>query len=364
LAIIDIALPGVGGIELAGKIKSDPVIAGLRLVLLTSDDHETSEICDIGENVVGCLSRPVRQSALRACLAATGGDIDLAQESASPPPPAGVAGAPVLLVEDNPVNLEVAVGILESFGCKVETAMHGKEALERYASGEFGLIFMDCQMPVMDGFETTSEIRKREARSGRHVPIVALTASAIEGDREQCLASGMDDYVTKPFTADQMRSVLATWLGRSPPASAGNAKRDHLTLVAPAQPDDAPPSPALTGEPIDDRVLDVLAGLQQAGRPGIIGRVISLFLQSAPFLLKDLEEGAAKGDMALLHRASHTLKSASANVGAVLLSAHCKELEALARTGSVPDAAARVATIIEDYRRAEAVLTVRLPQVA
>jgi signal transduction histidine kinase/DNA-binding response OmpR family regulator/HPt (histidine-containing phosphotransfer) domain-containing protein len=363
LAIIDVALPDVCGVELARRIKADPAIAGLRLVLLTSHDHEMSEICDMGEHVVGCLSRPVRQSALRACLAATGDAIDPAQQPASLPPPAGVAGAAVLLVEDNPVNLEVAVGILESFGCKVETAMHGKEALECYAGGEFGLIFMDCQMPVMDGFEATSEIRKREAGSGRHVPIVALTASAIAGDREQCLASGMDDYVTKPFTADQMRSVLEIWLGRSPTGSASIGKRDHLALVAMAQPDDAPSLPD-TAEPIDNRVLDVLAGLQQAGRPGLIGRVISIFLQSAPFLLKDLEEGAARGDMALLHRASHTLKSASANVGAVLLSAHCKELEALARTGSVPDAAARVATIIEDYRRAEAVLTVRLPQVA
>ncbi len=127
-----------------------------------------------------------------------------------------MAGAPVLLVEDNPVNLEVAVGMLESFGCKVETATDGKEALERYAGDEFNLIFMDCQMPEMDGFEATAEIRKQEAKSGRRVPIVALTASAIEGDREQCLAAGMDDYVTKPFTAEQMRSALATWLDRSP----------------------------------------------------------------------------------------------------------------------------------------------------
>jgi len=363
LAIIDVALPGVCGIELARRIKADPAIAGLRLVLLTSHDHEMSEICDMDEHVVGCLSRPVRQSALRACLAATGDAIDPAQRPASLPPPAGVAGAAVLLVEDNPVNLEVAVGILESFGCKVETAMHGKEALECYGRGEFGLIFMDCQMPVMDGFEATAEIRALEASSGRHVPIVALTASAIEGDREQCLASGMDDYLTKPFTGEQMRSVLAKWLGGLAPSGAGKSKRDHLTLVARA-PVDAPLLGSRTDEPIDDRVLDILAGLQRAGRPGIIGRVISLFLQSAPSLVNELEEAAASGDTKLLHRTSHTLKSASANVGAVWLSAHCKELEALARTGSVPDAAVRVATIVEDYRLAEAALTARIPRVA
>jgi CheY-like chemotaxis protein/HPt (histidine-containing phosphotransfer) domain-containing protein len=266
----------------------------------------------------------------------------------------------VLLVEDNPVNLEVAVAMLESFGCKVATEVNGKDALERYASSEFKLIFMDCQMPEMDGFEATAAIRKLEARSGRSVPIIALTASAIEGDRERCLAAGMNDYVPKPFTADQMRSAVATWIGRSA-RGAGNGKRNHLTLVTPAE---APPPAPSAAQPIDDRVLTNLARLQRDGRPDIVSRVIMLFLESAPALVTDLEEGAAKGDMAVLHRASHTLKSASANVGAGLLSAHCKELEALARTGSVPDVASRVATIIEDYQRAHAALTALLPQVA
>jgi len=365
LAIVDIDLADFSGIDLARDIKSNPAIAGLRLVLLTGRDFEMDKLGAVRETVVGCLTKPVRQSALRKCLAMGDGASDSASQPFDAPPRPmleGVEGAPVLLVEDNPVNLEVAVGILESFGCNVETATNGKKALERYSSNEFNLIFMDCQMPEMDGFEATAAIRKQEGRSGRHVPIVALTASAIEGDRERCLASGMDDYITKPFTAEQMRSALGTWLGRTT-RGAGNSKRDHLTLVAPA-PAEPPPSIPSTGEPIDDSVLDVLAGLQRDSRPGIVGRVITLFLQSAPTLVKDLEEGAASGDMALLHRASHTLKSASANVGAVLLSAHCKELEALARTGSVSDAPSRVATIVEDYRRAGAALTARLPQVA
>src|SRR5438105_3176388 len=133
----------------------------------------------------------------------------------SAPPPEGVAGARVLLVEDNPVNLEVAVGILESFGCQVETATNGVEALDRYADREYDLIFMDCQLPGMDGFEATAAIRVQETDTNRRIPIVALTASAIEGDREQCLAAGMDDYLPKPFTADQMRAVLVNWLSVS-----------------------------------------------------------------------------------------------------------------------------------------------------
>src|SRR5436305_15339609 len=114
------------------------------------------------------------------------------------PPPEGVAGARVLLVEVYPVNLEVAVGILESFGCKVETATNGVEALDRYAARDYGLIFMDCQLPGMDGFEATAAIRRQETDPDRRVPIVALTASAIEGEREQCLAAGLDDYLLYP----------------------------------------------------------------------------------------------------------------------------------------------------------------------
>jgi two-component system sensor histidine kinase/response regulator len=206
LAIIDIDLPDVNGIDLVRSIKADPANAKVRLVMLTARDHEIDQLGDMRAYVAGSLTKPVRQSDLRQCLAMIDGDIEPAappSEVPPPPPPEGVAGARVLLVEDNPVNLEVAVGILESFGCKVETATNGIEALDRYVNGDYGLIFMDCQMPEMDGFEATAEIRKQEAKSDRRTPIVALTASAIEGDREQCLASGMDDYVPKPFTAQR-----------------------------------------------------------------------------------------------------------------------------------------------------------------
>jgi CheY-like chemotaxis protein len=361
MAIIDITLPDTNGIDLVREIKSNPAIAGLRLVLLTSRDFEIDQHGDLRKQVAGCLTKPVRQAALRRCFTATDGAGDAAAPPRlAEPAPDGATGAPVLLVEDNPVNLEVAVAMLESFGCKVTTGVNGKEALERYASGEFNLIFMDCQMPEMDGFEATAEIRRQEAGTGRSVPIIALTASAIEGDRERCLAAGMNDYVPKPFTADQMRSVVATWIGRSARGTA-NGKRNHLTLVSPAE---TPPAAATPGGPIDDRVLSSLARLQRDGRPDIVSRVIMLFLESTPALVTDLEEGAATGDMAVIHRASHTLKSASANVGASVLSAHCKDLEAMARAGAVPDALSRVATIIEDYRRAHAALTALLPQVA
>jgi signal transduction histidine kinase/CheY-like chemotaxis protein/HPt (histidine-containing phosphotransfer) domain-containing protein len=355
MAIIDGALGEMNGVDLARSIKADPANAELRVVVLSLLDQQNETIPD---DMASRLIKPVRRSALRACLAIDGA-VTPVPAVAEPlaAPPEGAAGAQVLLVEDNPVNLEVGVGILESFGCKVETAANGVEALDRYANGEYGLIFMDCQMPEMDGFEATTEIRKQEANSDRRTPIVALTASAIEGDREKCLAAGMDDYVPKPFTAHQMRSALAAWL--KPAAASGNhGKHDHLTVVEPS----ALPGPPI--EPIDEAVLDNLAQLQREGRPDIVNRVITLFLESAPALLRDLQDGAESGDTARLGRASHALKSCAANVGAATFSARCDELEALARAGQVPDALTRVRTIVEDYRRAEAALAERLPQVA
>ncbi|MBV9015326.1 MAG: response regulator [Alphaproteobacteria bacterium] len=355
LAIVDSSLPDASGGDLVRSIKADPANADLHLIILGLPDRQSEMIRD---NAVGYLAKPVRQSALRAHLLAPSGQrLPSASSGLFMPPPEAAAGARVLLVEDNPVNLEVGVGILEGFGCKVDTATNGVEALGRYANGKYGLIFMDCQMPEMDGFKATAEIRKQEAGSGRRTPIVALTASAIEGDREQCLASGMDDYVPKPFTAEQMRTALTSWLERAG-ASNTQSKYEHLSLVSQVD------APALRNQPIDEAVLDRLSQLQREGRPDIVNRVITLFIEDAPGLLKELEEGAARGDMARLRHACHALKASSANVGALPLSTDCEELEALARTGIVPDAVMRVATIIEDYQQAHMALTARLPAVA
>jgi CheY-like chemotaxis protein/nitrogen-specific signal transduction histidine kinase/HPt (histidine-containing phosphotransfer) domain-containing protein len=355
LAIIDSTLADMNGIDLVRRIKADPANRELHLVLLSLLGQQTETT---GDDAVSCLIKPVRQSALRACLA-IGGAANPAPALAEPmaPPLEAATGARVLLVEDNAVNLEVGVGILEALGCQVETADNGVEALHRHAGGAYAVIFMDCQMPEMDGFEATAEIRKREANSALRTPIIALTASAIEGDREKCLAAGMDDYIPKPFTAHQMRSALAAWL-KPAIANSGPGRHDHLTVV------ESPGLPAPAVEPIDEAVLASLAQLQREGRPDIVNRVITLFLESAPALLKELQEGAENGDADRLGRASHALKSCAANVGAAVLAAHCEEIEAMARAGRVPDAPMQVGTIVEDYRRAEAALSVRLPEVA
>jgi CheY-like chemotaxis protein/HPt (histidine-containing phosphotransfer) domain-containing protein len=237
-------------------------------------------------------------------------------------------------------------------GCAVETATDGLAALDKHASGEFGLIFMDCFMPEMDGYEATAEIRSREAYSKRRTPIVALTGDVSEGARERCLAAGMDDYLAKPFKRDQLNTMLTKWLSSSSTAA---VKGDYLALVP------VSPSP---NEPVDYKVLDSLRQLQREGRPDIVQQIINLFFKDAADLLKNLKEGAANGDAVLLHHASHALRSVSENVGAVILSARCGELEAMAQSGVVAAAGAMVGAILEEYGAVEIALSARLLKVA
>ena len=351
-AIIDDWLPDMSGTELARAIKSVPTHADVQLMLLTPYGRSLGEG---GDSLTRCLTKPIRQRALRDCLTAgTNG------ASTTPKPTAvstsanpGTKGAHVLLVDDQLVTLKVCIDILESMGCTVETATDGLGALDRHANGEFNLIFMDCMMPKMDGYEATIEIRRREGCSSGRTPIIALTADVTEGARERCLAAGMDDYLAKPFTLSQMQTMLTTWLR----SSARAVKGDHLALVPP------PPS-ANEPEPVDYKVLDSLRQLQREGRPDIVQQVINLFFKDAADLLVRLDEGAANSDAALLHHASHALRSVSENVGAAKLSAHCGELEAMTRSGIVAGAGELVGAILEDYRAVEVALSENLRKVA
>ena len=354
VALVDMVMPDMDGLELTRAIKSDAMLASLQIVLLTSLGQEVPET---DAHIVAQLTKPVRGRELLDCLYSLDNDAVPAPAAARSiwPVTALAAGRRVLLVEDSPVNTEVAVGILESFGCTIETADNGREALTIHAEHEFDVIFMDCQMPEMDGFETTAEIRKREAAGVRKTPIIALTANAIKGDRELCLKAGMDDYLAKPFTRAQMESVLkALFAGRNiyDTTEASDSPFASVTLDPPLN------------DVLDERVFAALRQLQRADRPDIVRRTIGLYLDSAPRLLDELREGAISRDVAALGRASHTLKSNSANVGAIKLAARCNELETFARSGMVAEACALVHGVIEDFSTANAELSEQLKKAA
>ena len=215
VAIIDAAAPGMEGKELIRAIRADERLAGMKLILLTSG----AETGERGEDpgVHAYLKKPVRQSHLYNVL------VSLMNRAAPEAPlraqlrdeQAGwgeYSSFRILLVEDNPVNQAVSRAMLDFFGCRTDVVGNGREALQAVARVRYDLILMDCQMPEMDGYEATRAIREGEAAGEGHVPIVALTAHAMEGDREVCLAAGMDDYLSKPYKPDELRAVLAKWL--------------------------------------------------------------------------------------------------------------------------------------------------------
>jgi signal transduction histidine kinase/DNA-binding response OmpR family regulator len=213
LALVDMKMPRMNGLELVRTIKADPALADLPAVMLTSLGREGEIAAAREAGVAAYLSKPVRQDELRKTIAEAlhprAGHEPGARTTASAP--TQLAGR-VLLAEDNPVNQAVALGMLEALGLTVDIADNGRQAIDRVAADRYDLVLMDCQMPEMDGFAATAEIRRREQESGAHLPIVALTANAIDGDREICIAAGMDDYLAKPFTGEQLRVLVVRWL--------------------------------------------------------------------------------------------------------------------------------------------------------
>ena len=220
-------MPGMNGLELARAIKADSAIASVELILLTSISQDYHSETMHRHGISAHLTKPVRQSQLYDCIASalgaqSGKNPQLMSESSDGDKANAFLGARVLLAEDQPVNQEVARCMVESFGCRVEVASNGQEALDALSKTPYDLVLMDCQMPELDGYAATRIFREREtqkaknqsgqAQAIRRTPIIAMTAHAMQGDREQCIASGMDDYLSKPFSRDRLFALLKRWL--------------------------------------------------------------------------------------------------------------------------------------------------------
>ena len=216
IAILDYMMPDEDGIELARKIKSHDELSKTRLILLTSLLRKEQASLTKEAGFDGYLTKPVRQSHLYDCLVMVMGkqenkdnlitihSIQAKQFSSK---------TKILLVEDNPVNQKVASILLKKMGLSVDIANNGLEAIEAVQQKNYDLILMDCQMPEMDGFEATRQIREMEKKGQiKKLPIIAMTANAMEGDREECLAAGMDEYITKPVNKDKLKEILENFL--------------------------------------------------------------------------------------------------------------------------------------------------------
>jgi signal transduction histidine kinase/DNA-binding response OmpR family regulator/HPt (histidine-containing phosphotransfer) domain-containing protein len=341
MVMLDHHMPGMDGIEVARRIRHDQNHGCMQLMMLSSvsDQIDPDELARVG--VAACLNKPVRQSALYNALAAAfchqrpGVGSGRAESHTAGAPVHEVAFlGRVLLAEDNVVNQEVAVNMLEGLNCQVAVAGNGLEALAALERESFDLVLMDCQMPELDGFATTAEIRRREAAAGRSPrPILALTANAMEGDRERCIEAGMDDYLSKPFTCEALAAMLGRYLQRAPTSASPASASPAVPLAASAAGGGA-------GEPlvIDTQSLKPIIALARPGRPSPLVKVISLYLDAWPEQNEKLRLAVATADADAMWKLAHALKSSSAIVGALGLSSIFKHLEALGRSGTTAGA--------------------------
>ena len=384
LAILDLRMPGMDALELAQHIRADSGLAALKLLLLTSGgfDLNPAEVTRVGIQAV--LHKPVRQSELYKTLyrLLSAAAEAISQRSLAPPVPRPRFQGRILIAEDNPVNQEMALALLETLGCQAELAVNGREAIAAVTRGHYDLILMDCQMPVLDGFAATEAIRRWEQEQSKpRLPIIALTANVVKGFREECLAAGMDDYLAKPFEQSQLIAILDHWLRRAdtlPVATPATRPAKPMALTVPIKqiPRATQPSlatipkptkqrsPAVSLEPavavLDESVLAKIRALQQPGAPNLQVKIINLYLQTSATSLEALRAAITGKDSDALYQTAHTLKSSSANVGAMRVAALCKELEQRGRAKQLADVDRLLAELEADYLLVQRVLQTHL----
>ncbi|GMQ75753.1 MAG: hypothetical protein BMS9Abin01_1010 [Gammaproteobacteria bacterium] len=319
-----------GRIDLARIIHQNGTLSPVRLVLMVPIVGDDSYEREAAELDAVCLTKPVRQAVLRDCLygatsTVINGKGHATHRSESRETEPGNIRAHILVVEDSPLNQELTREMLSRSGCRVTVAKDGREAVHAVEKNDFDLIFMDCQMPEMDGYETTRQIRQREATEGdnRHIPIIALTASSRRRDCKACEAAGMDDYLGKPFGLGQLRDKLEQWL---PPPSIDATDRG-ATLPRNRQfENDADlndPDVAL----LDEAALDNIRVAGEDGSSELLDRLIDIYFENSPKLIEDIRLGIESNDPDSVRIAAHTLRSSSASLGAKRLASLCEDLE-------------------------------------
>ena len=343
LAVLDMHMPRTDGLQLAGAIRANPALAGTRLVVLTSSYASASVRERERAGILRCVHKPIRQAELHEVIcSALRGPRDTGADARMPTAaPVALAGR-VLLAEDNPVNQQVGEAMLAKLGLAVAFAANGEEAVRLARTETFDLILMDCHMPVMDGYEASTAIRAHA--TAQRIPIIALTANVMEGNRERCLAAGMDDFLAKPYSLDQLQEVLRRWMG---------AAATVATIDAAGQAGAVDAAQAGEGEAAIDRgFLEQFRELDPAGGLALADRILGVYLDTCGKSFTQIEEATAAGDGEVLRRAAHSLKSSSGNVGAKRLYALLREFEGLGRDGGIEAARARLDELRHAFARA------------
>ncbi|HRP24256.1 MAG TPA: response regulator [Thauera sp.] len=341
LAVLDMHMPQMDGLQLAKLVSEDAGLAATRLIVLTSSYASASVHERARAGVLRCVHKPIRQAELHevVCSALRGpASLPAAQEATKAARPSFRRSDRILLAEDNPVNQQVAQAMLAKLGLQAVIVANGEEALQQASRERFELILMDCHMPIMDGYQASAAIRRAEGGT-RRVPIIALTANVMEGNRDQCLAAGMDDFLAKPYDLEQLRTTLLRWMRMNDDAPQPPAQADDAGEAGPGEAEQA----------IDLAFLAQFRELDPDGGMALARRVMQVYVESSRAIATELEVAIEAGDSAATRRAAHNLKSSSGNVGARSLAAVLKELESLGKDGKVEEARAQLARFRQLY---------------
>ena len=288
IVLSDVNMPDIDGFTLAEEIRREPELQSTVIMMLTSGGR-AGDLARCETLDAGYLMKPVKQSELFDAIASGLGARTTVPADTAPVVPAdatSVGSLRILLTEDSPANQQLGVGLLEKWGHTVTVANNGREAVDLSASQTFDLVLMDVEMPEMDGLQVTTLIRQREAVTGNHVPIIAMTAHAMKGDREKCLAVGMDGYLGKPLRATQLRQAIA----------------DVCAAVT-------DPTRPILANPVGDTQLNWAGALQAVqGDRQLLSRIVSTLLDECPALLRDLDRAIQAGNGTEVRRLAHTVK--------------------------------------------------------
>jgi len=350
VVLLDRHMPNMDGLQLAHIIHADPRFINTRMILLLSAPTDMIQLQQCPGWIAQCLNKPFRHMELREVIR----DV-LAREVNVPAcvPGQGVERSEILvpalqgsilLVEDNPVNQDVAVAMLTKLGLESEIADNGKQALELLSRKHFDMILMDCQMPVMDGFEATELIR-RNGDDAMELPIIAMTANVTESDRSRCLQVGMNDFLPKPYTVDQLHQIVMRWLPKA---------KAHFIGVEPqaAEPHAAElPSQANSQPALNLIRLDLIRSLDRSEEGRLVHKILKTYVESADNYFRQLQHAILNNDADNLYRCAHTFKSSSANIGAEGLAGVLKQLEAYGKAKKLADAGLLLVSLQQCYQQ-------------
>jgi two-component system sensor histidine kinase/response regulator len=351
VALLDMHMPGMDGLSLGRLIKSDPELRETIMIMLTSlgQLRDGAKFREIG--FADYLSKPIRQQQLHERLAVALG----LKEKGESAPRASRPGDPItdefqknrarlLIVDDNPVNQTVALAILKNLGYRADAVANGREAITTLRSIPYDLVFMDCQMPEMDGYEATRGIR--QGASGQRnisIPIIAMTANALKGDREKCLSAGMNEYIAKPVSAQGISAVLEKWLSMAMEESPSNPHEglsgSFVSAGAPSPSDRLPRTKGGPPDRVDStEIFDHSAFLNRVmGDEEIAAAVIDGFLEEMPGQIADLVTAVEAADVQLSERHAHKIKGAAANLSCASLQRIAHDMEKAGRAGDAQE---------------------------